>query len=79
MEIKTKYNIGDQVCTLYCDRIVYGAITRIEIRIDYDSNIQIKYFVQNMTYIGENVFFQEHKIFKTKEELLEKLHKNDSL
>lgn len=79
MEIKTEYNAGDNVCTLYHDRIVYGCITRINIVVDYNSNIKIKYFIQNSTYIGENVYFEEHKIFKTKEEILEKLHKNDSL
>lgn len=79
MEIKTKYNIGDKVCTLYHDRIVYGCITFIKIEVDYKSNVEIRYSIQNSTYIGENVFFQEHKIFKNQEELLEKLHKNDSL
>jgi predicted acyltransferase (DUF342 family) len=79
MEIKTKYNIGDNVCTLYHDRIVYGNITHIKIAIDYKTNVQIEYFINNSTYIGENVYFQEHTIFKTKEELLEKLGKNDYL
>lgn len=79
MEIKIKYNIGDNVCTLYHDRIVYGNITYIKIEIDYKSNVIIKYFIQNSTYIGENLYFEEHKIFKTQEELLETLRKNDFL
>ena len=79
MEIKTKYNIGDNVCTLYHDRIVYGNIIYIKIAIDYKSNIQIEYFINNSTYIKENVYFQEWMIFKTKKELLEKLSKNDVL
>lgn len=79
MEIKTKCNIGDNVCTLYHDRIVYGNIIRIIIAINDKSNIQIEYLIQNPTYIEENVYFEEYKIFKTQEELLETLRKNDSL
>ena len=79
MEIKTKYNIGNSVCTLHHDRIVYGIITHIKIEIDYKSNIQIKYFIKNSTYIEKDVYFEEYKVFKTQEELLEKLRKNDFL
>lgn len=79
MEIKTKYNIGDNVCTLYHDRIVYGTITNIKISIDHKSNIQVEYIIINSTYIGQNIYFKEFTIFKTKEELLKKLSKCDSL
>ena len=79
MEIKTKYNIGDKVCTLYHDRIVYGTITNIKITIDYKSNIQIEYFIQNSTYIEQNVYFYEHMIYNNKKDLLNTLSKLDSL
>lgn len=79
MDIKTKYNIGDKVCTLYHDRIVYGTIINIRIEVDYKSNVQIKYFIQNSTYIETDVYFEEYRVFKTQEELLEVLRKNDSL
>ena len=79
MEITTKYNVGNNVCTLHNNRIVYGTIINIKIEVDYKSNINIKYRIQNTTYIEEGTYFKEHTVFKTQAELLEALRKNDSL
>ena len=75
MEIKTKYDIGDEVWIEFANSPTQGIIKRIDIsaRVEYKNIISI----QNISYdirVGNCIFtFYEHGIFPTKEELLKSL------
>ena len=81
MKIKTKYNIGDEVCTMFRNQVTYFIIGRIDIRTDGKGTSII--YTSKDTYeeysdiIGENKTYNwvrsEDKIFSTKEELLKSL------
>lgn len=81
MEIKTKYNIGDEVCTMFRNKVTYFIIGRIDIRVK-ENDISIVYTSKD-TYeeyshiTGENEtrnwIKNEDQLFPTKEELLKSL------
>ena len=81
MEIKTKYKIGDVVCTMFQNKVTYFTIRKIEIRIDSKETSVI--YTSEETYeeyshiTGGNETRHwtrsEGKIFSTKEELLKTL------
>lgn len=67
MEIKTKFNIGDKVWTIYNDKV--QTITINKIKIECSSSQPIITYMQD--YVSD--YFDEKKLFKTKEELLKSL------
>lgn len=74
MTINTKYNIWEEVWFMYQNKIRQAKI--LEIRIDV-SNFELSTLIEpKITYrvgIGTGCFYQEHGLFKTKEELLKSL------
>ena len=81
MEIKTKYNIGDVVFTMFQNKVTYFTIRRIDIRTDRKETSIV--YTSEETYeeyshiTGENGTRNwircEDKIFPSKEELLKSL------
>lgn len=67
MVIETKHNIGDKVYFLYNDRIEFGEINQIHIKIFDDIDINITYV------INKDLYINGIKCFKTKDELLDSL------
>lgn len=81
MEIKTKYNIGDEVCTMFRNKVTYFIIGRIDIRADGKGT--------SITYTSKDTYEEysdltgrdetrnwvrtEDKLFPSKEELLKSL------
>ena len=72
MEIKTKYNIGDRVYTLFDNKVENFIIEGINIVADKEYPILIQYLSYNII-PGENTRFDEERVFPTKEELLKSL------
>lgn len=82
MEIKTKYNIGDKVCALNNNRIIWFTINAIEINIKASDPTVIVYTskeeYEDYSFVtGCNVLssytYREENVFATKEELLKSL------
>lgn len=76
MEIKTKFNVGDEVCLIWANRAVYKRIHSINIKITNFNNVYIKYtFMENNTPEINTCYFEvdESRCFSTKEELLKSL------
>lgn len=70
MEIKTKYNIGDEVYALHDGKVVSFNIDRIEVTISKHYSPSIIY----ETFGLEDTFrqcFSEERLFSSKEDLLE--------
>ena len=71
MEIKTKFNIKDEVWYLFENKIHTGWISRIETDSKYEygqlSKVYIKYT------IGVSIELSEDRLFSTKEDLLKSL------
>ena len=81
MELKTKYNIGDEVCTMFRNKVTYFIIGRIDIRADKEG-VSIVYtskdtYPEYSVETGDNEYKQwirsEDAIFPTKEKLLKSL------
>ena len=81
MEIKTKFNIGDEVCTMFQNKVIYFTIGKIEIEIG-EKETSIVYaskerYEEYSHITGSNEKYNyircEDKIFSTKEELLNSL------
>lgn len=80
MIIETQYNVGDQVTFIYSDKIVVGSVSAFYFNsggMDSEDltainavnlrNIGITYKIQ---VADREIYFPEHKLFKTKEALL---------
>lgn len=73
MEIKTKYNIEDEVYALYKNKVAKVKIKGIESSVGNFGTI-IKYTTDMVEGLFEsNKVFTEEELFKTKEELLKSL------
>lgn len=81
MEIKTKYNIGDKVWTMFRNKVIYFIISRIEVRVD-EKETSIVYTSKDIydeySYLAgrdvkRNFVRSEDKLFPTKDELLKSL------
>lgn len=73
MEIKTKYNIGDEVFFMYDNEITTGKIKMVQTVTDLCYNgvcTQVEYYIPCGSYTG---FFKESFVFKTKQELINSL------
>lgn len=76
MDIKTKYNIGDEVWVMVNNKPTYGDVLQIDIHIIARANTDNKYFTSKSYYYisgyGGNEFF-EKDVFFTKGELINSL------
>ena len=75
MEIKTKYNLFDEVYIMYDNKIVLTVVKGIRINIEHkpylpNISIIITYVFSNRIFTVE---YPEDKVFKTKEELINSL------
>ncbi len=73
MEIKTKFNVGDEVWFIK-DKVVKGIISFISIT--YNGNLEIKYDLFehiNLRIIERYKEIPEYKLYPTKEELINSL------
>ena len=87
MIIETMFNVGDQVMFMYADKIATGSVSAfyfnsggmddddlraIQVRdcITISRNVGITYKIQ---VADREIYFPEHKLFKTKEELIQSL------
>ena len=69
MEIKTKFNLEDNVFFIHNNKAVDGIIKKILINVENDTfTIKYKILIDR-----KYKFFQEENVFKTKKELLESL------
>ena len=66
MNIKTKYNIGDEVFLMRHDKIQQTKINKIDIVAYKKEEAKIRYG----TYIDEDYCYKQSELFATKEELL---------
>lgn len=77
MEIKTLYNIGDNVFYFYQNKIQLGIVGAIKIKFDLMAIpvTQIRYRVKGEidSYPSEQVWVDEGRLFKTKSELINSL------
>lgn len=76
MTIETKYNIGDEVFTLYDNRVTTLKIWGIDINIEegFDGQYTLPTKVKIVYYdFGKHHSFDEQSVFPTKEELLKSL------
>lgn len=69
MEIKTRYNIGDEVWWIKDNQIKSGIIDFILFKATPTQPFYLGYSVHDEDYAG----FKEHELFPTKEELLKSL------
>lgn len=80
MQIKTEYDIGEQIYLLFDNKIICGFIKSIHIDVietPNSFNIDIKYKLYNKGYVEINdTMFKQHKLFRTKEKLIDNLLKN---
>lgn len=75
MEIKTKYNLFDEVYIMYNNKIQQMVIKGIKIIIEYkpyleDKHTEIVYKLEDRNFATE---YSEDNLFKTKKELIESL------
>lgn len=72
MVIETEYNIGDEVYTLYKNKVTKTKIKAVDVLVSTD--ITVKYNSDIVEGLFEsNKVFMEKDLFKTKEELLKSL------
>ena len=80
MEIKTKYNIGDEMWTMHDNKVICFTIKGINIKVEdktlveYISSEKFKqhsYFSDRLEYMP--LYIKEEKVFLTREELLKSL------
>lgn len=71
MEIKTKYNIGDEVWISHKSRIHNGIVDFISIDVTKENTMTVYYHIDEAN--GISCTFEEQQLFPTKEELLKSL------
>ena len=67
MEVKTKFNINDNIWVIYDNKVVRQKIKGIEISVDTENEPEIIYTLL------EDKRFPESRIYKNKEELIDSL------
>lgn len=74
MEVKTKFNLGDEVWTMENNKAVSGSIKELTINICINGKITIKYTIKVLwkSQIWDTTRYEE-ELFPTKEELLKSL------
>lgn len=74
IETETKYSINDVVYYIcnYKKKLTKGNVRRIQLNVAYN-NITSRYLCKNEGYLGSNDFYDEHELFKTKEDLIKNL------
>lgn len=74
IETETKYSISDVVYYIcnYKRKLTKGYVRSIKLDVEYN-NITSRYLCQNDGYFGSLDFYDEHELFKTKEELINSL------
>ena len=74
MEIKTKYNIGEQVFILYKYNIYPATIEKIKIIINKVVGIEIGYNIlahdEYINFYPNNDFYSEDEVFSSPEEII---------
>ncbi len=74
MQIETKFNIGDEVFTMYSDKIVKATVNRVKIIRSNDMCPWGNILLYNLQMTrGGYLDREEDKLFKTKEELIASL------
>ena len=86
MEIKTKFNIEDEVFFLFKNRVLKSIVSFIKIHLDMDSNITIEYIIiepyfrisEDPAYINGVInksfkVFKERELYTSKQELIDSL------
>ena len=86
MEIKTKFNIGDEVFFIFKNRVLKSIVSFIKIYVDMDSNITIEYIIVEPYFrssgdpayingVTNKAFkvFKESELYTSKQELIESL------
>ena len=68
MEIKTKFNINDEVWFIYDNKVIKRKIVRINIEIESEQRT-----IYRLNPCINNVLLEEKNLFPTKEELLKSL------
>lgn len=70
MEIKTKFNIGDEVYVIYEDKCTKFNVKGITVRVTNEYGIEVLYSLDNCLI---KQFRYEESVFSSKEELLKSL------
>jgi hypothetical protein len=70
MEIKTKFDIGEEVYFMYNDKITSDVIDNIQYSIYVDGSGGLKYRLKKYYNNGNHMYKKENEIFKNKEELV---------
>ncbi len=73
MQIETKFNIGDEAFMLNACRILKVKIKMINVFIDKDVQIKVENLYEDMAGSGGGTRATDDFLFKTKEELVERL------
>lgn len=73
MQIETKFNIGDEAFMLNGARILKVKIKMINVFIDKDVQIKVENLYEDMAGSGGGARATDDFLFKTKEELVERL------
>lgn len=72
MVIETEYNIGDEVYTLYKNKVTKTKIKAVEVLVSTDIIVKYNSDIVEGLFESDKVFM-EKDLFKTKEELLKSL------
>lgn len=74
MEVKTKFNLGDEVWMMESNKAVSGSIKELTINIRFNGKNTIKYAIKVLwkSHIWDTTRYEE-ELFPTKEELLKSL------
>ena len=73
MEIKTKFNIGDEVFYLDENKIKTKRIDSIQFDLYKDKSGGLRYRLEGFSKTGHWEYFKENELFSTKEELIASL------